>query len=228
MNESGVSKGGFEDRLYQMIVTLDKKKLEEMINDLEKKLRDLIILKKMLYCLTEEKINFSLKVVKEEINIIENQKDYLNEEVFKSALNTFNDIEKNLEYSLKSEIDKNQKLIQSWEKINKAFNYKNISKTELPNFRKKFLDLMKIGALLKSSDDISKTMITCKTNLDNYLKKKQEFNEKILDYLKNFSDKKFVEDLTQGKDLQIKDLNPEMYKKIYKSVLKDKISIKLK
>ena len=213
-----------------MIVYFDKVKIIREVSELEKKLRALIIIKNILFFLTDSKINISLKDIKLKIFEIENcnNKEILNETLINEAFDECVKIEKRVEYLLKSEVQKHSDLFKSWGKINNAFNNKYILVDDLPNFKNDFISMMSIGSLLDSNEIISNILKESKLKIDNYKAKKQGFYDKILKYLENFSDKEFIERLIEGSPQPIKDLDPKMYEKLFRSVLKDKIKILLK
>jgi len=228
LTEEGLVENNFEERLYQLIVSLDSVKIEELLSSLEKKLREIIIIRKVLLFLTEEKVLISLEEIKEKINIIENNKDHLSEAILTESIEVCNKKKSEIDFELKSEIDKNQKLLLSWEKINNVFGYKTIAKEHLPKFRTEFLDLMKLNNNISSNLTLPEIITQIENDVKNYLKKKQKYSEKILHYLQEFSDISFIERLIEGNSLMIKELQLEMFKQLQTSELKDKIVIKLK
>ncbi len=230
MIERTVSEKNFIGRLSQLIVYFDNVKIIRTVSDLEKKLRVLIIIKKILYFLTDSKINISLKEIKLKIFEIDdcNNKGILNETLLNEFFDECDKIEKKIEYLLKNEVQKHLDLFKSWERINNAFNNKYILMDDLPKFQKEFKSMMSIGSILDSNEIISNILEESELKIDKYKAKKHEFYDKILKYLESFSNKEFIERLIEGSPQPIKDLNPKMYEKLFKSVLKDKIKILLK
>jgi len=185
LTERALNKKDFETRLTQMIVQFDKIEIMKKITDLAKKIRSLIIIKKMLYFLTDPKVNVSLNKIKLEIIEIENcyNNNLLSEDILKKAFDTCVNTEKDLEFRLKSEIQKIISLIKSWERINNTFGCKNISKGELLNFQNEFRSLMSIGGLLNSNEEISEMTVEYEKKINNFKKQKQNYYDKIIEYL---------------------------------------------
>jgi len=210
-----------------MILSLAREKLEKSLKDLEKKIKRMIIQKKILLLLTSSKKKISLSKVNDEIEKIKKNK-IISETLITKLIKLCSSHDKDLEFALKSEIQEYIKLIQSWERINDTFNQKNVPKEIFSQIISDFKEIMRIESILDSDDDLLQIFETLKQNIEEFENEKRDLNKKILDYWKNFSDRKFVERLVDGKSLPINQLTPSMYKQLYSSNLKDKIIISLK
>jgi len=215
-----------EERLNNLLSSLSNRKIEETIETLEVEIKKLILHKKILYLLYN--IDFSLKKLKENLNLIHKNSRELNLDVFKLTKKITNELKNELNKQLIVKNNQLKQLLESWNSINEIFNHQNISKE---NFEMLFTLLDNINNIdnkLSENTYLPSIINILKNEIEDFKKRKDKTEENIRNYLISFSDQDFVLSLIKGKKLLIKDLNPKIYNEIYNSPLGDKITISLR
>ena len=215
-----------ENRLNELLLSLNRAKIEDAIDDLETKIKDLVIQKKILKFLWG--VDFSLAELKNNLDEINKESRNLTLSMIEKAINICKKIGNKLNSRVQTEINNSTQLIGSWAEINATFNFKNISEAEFKELNKRFNTIMNIDKRLETNNYLPTLFTKLEEEINDYKKKVKLIGDLILDYWNKFSDQQFVERLVKGEKLSIIDLNPKMYKELYDSELRDKINISLK
>lgn len=208
-----------------MLKAYAKEDFDLKLKNFERIIRKLIIQKNILEKLTKSKKIFSLEEIKVKIDKIRD-KHKITEPELDKLIKWASKLQNDLEFDFRSEIKETVSLINSWEKINDAFDQKNVPKQDFENYISELQD--NIEKLVNSEEEISDLLTQITTIIHNLEEKKSKLNSEVLKYWDDFSDKNSIEELVNGKSLIIKNLNPSIYEELFKSSLKDKVIIKLK